>query len=403
MLPDTHHKPFFVPESEITARITAIQKTLSDQGVGVAWMQHPADLYYFAGSVQDGVLLIPATGDPVCYVKMSLKRAEIESPLRVEPFPGRKGLVKRAMEMAGGGTPGLSMDVTPAAVYALIKTIWKEAAITDISWPIRTVKMVKSDWEIAQIRGAALQAETLLRELPDIVRTGMTELQAAALLEKRLRELGHSGTMRIRGAAETHTVLQFSAGDSACYPTNFNGPLGSAGIYPASGTGPAARRIEPNQTVMLDFVTSYNGYHTDFTRTYYTGKTIPEPVQAAHRFCLDVLELLEELTVPGANCQDVYKEAMAQADELGLPSGFMGYEENQVRFFGHGIGTELDEMPVIADRIDLELAAGMVLAMEPKAFLAGIGGVGAEDTFLITRDGCEPFLNEPREIQLLKP
>ncbi|MBN2415709.1 aminopeptidase P family protein [bacterium] len=401
MLPDTHHTPFFVPESDISDRIKRLQKALSAEGAGVAWMQHPADLYYFTGSVQDGVLLIPAAGDPVYYVKMSLKRAEVESPLSVEPFPGRKGLVKRAREMAGGGPPGLSLDVTPAAVYALIKTIWKEAAITDISGPIRTVKMVKSGWEIEQIKGAALQAETLLRDLPDIVNVGVTELQAAALLEKRLRELGHSGTMRIRGAAETHSVLQFSAGDSACYPTNFNGPLGSAGIYPASGTGPAARVIEPDQTVMLDFVTSHNGYHTDFTRTYYTGGTIPEPVLEAHRFCLDVLELLEELTVPGANCQDVYNEVAAQAEERGLPPGFMGFGENQVRFFGHGIGTELDEMPVIADRVDLELAAGMVLAMEPKAFLPGIGGVGAEDTFLITGNGCEPFLNIPRDIQLL--
>ena len=146
---------------------------------------------------------------------MSLKRAEIESPLQVEPFPGRKGLIKRAGELAGSGTAaGLSLDVTPSTVYALITRLWPEIEIKDISFTIKLIKSVKSDWEIKQIMGAAIQAETLMQELPDIVKIGMTELQAAALLEKRLRELGHAGIMRIRGSAETHSALQFSAGDS---------------------------------------------------------------------------------------------------------------------------------------------------------------------------------------------
>ena len=74
----------------------------------------------------------------------------------------------------------------------------------------------------------------------------------------------------------------------------------------------------------------------------------------------------------------------------------------------HGVGLDLDEMPVentyvitnngcesfcplIADRIDVTLKAGMILAVEPKAFLPGIGPVGVENTYVITDDGCESF------------
>ena len=67
---------------------------------------------------------------------------------------------------------------------------------------------------------------------------------------------------------------------------------------------------------------------------------------------------------PGRLCADVYKEVNGWAQAEGPPEGFKGYGENRVKFFGHGVGLELDEMPVIADRIELELQAGMVVAVE---------------------------------------
>jgi len=402
MFPNPLHTKYLVPESEISNRIKGLQQELQRQNIGLAWIQHPADLFYFSGSIQDGILLIPAESEPVYYVKISKKRAEAESPLQIEAFPGRKGLVNRAKEMAKQPCIGLSLDVTRAIVYTLITKLWPEARINDTSWTLKILKSIKSKWEIKQIKGATAQASALMQQLPKIIKVGMTELKAAALLEKYLRESGHPGIMRIRGAAETHSCLQFSAGDSANYPTNFNGPLGSIGLYPAAGTGPTENKIRPGQTIMLDFVTSFNGYHADFSRTYFAGNEVPDNILAAHQYCLDVLEQLEKLLVPGNNCQEIYKQVLARALTAGTPEGFMGYGENQVRFFAHGIGTELDEMPVIADRVDLKLKAGMVLAVEPKAFLTGIGAVGAEDTYVIETDGPVSLLDINREIIKLK-
>ena len=92
---------------------------------------------------------------------------------------------------------------------------------------------------------------------------------------------------------------------------------------------------------------------------------------------------------PGAMCADVFREVAAFARDLGEPEGFMGFGENRVRFFGHGVGLELDELPILADKLDFELRAGMVLAVEPKAFLRGIGPVGVENTYAVREDGCE--------------
>ena len=76
----------------------------------------------------------------------------------------------------------------------------------------------------------------------------------------------------------------------------------------------------------------------------------------------------------------------------------MGYGENRVKFFGHGVGLELDEFPIIAAKIDLDLKPGMVIALEPKAYLPKIGPVGIENTYLITENKCKNLCPLEEEI-----
>jgi Xaa-Pro aminopeptidase len=61
---------------------------------------------------------------------------------------------------------------------------------------------------------------------------------------------------------------------------------------------------------------------------------------------------------------------------------------------GHGIGIELDELPVLTGS-DLELEAGMVFALEPKFVLPGIGAIGIENTWAVTAGGVERLTRAP--------
>ncbi|MEZ4484172.1 MAG: M24 family metallopeptidase [Syntrophotaleaceae bacterium] len=65
----------------------------------------------------------------------------------------------------------------------------------------------------------------------------------------------------------------------------------------------------------------------------------------------------------------------------------MGFGSRPARFLGHGIGLQIDEAPVIAKGFDEPLQAGMVLALEPKKGIEGVGMVGIENTFIVTADG----------------
>jgi Xaa-Pro dipeptidase len=67
----------------------------------------------------------------------------------------------------------------------------------------------------------------------------------------------------------------------------------------------------------------------------------------------------------------------------------MGFGSNQVPFLGHGIGLAIDEFPVIAGKMHTPLEVNMVIAVEPKKGLEGIGLVGVENTFRVTVEGGE--------------
>ena len=85
-----------VPVSELEARLERLAQALRVAALPGALIQHPVDLYYFAGGRQDGSLFVPADGSegdgPIFFVRRSLERARFEAggenaPFLLEPFP----------------------------------------------------------------------------------------------------------------------------------------------------------------------------------------------------------------------------------------------------------------------------------------------------------------------------
>ena len=143
------------------------------------------------------------------------------------------------------------------------------------------------------------------------------------------------------------------------------------------------------------------GYLCDVTRIFIIGNPAEEIVDAYDK-CLRVQEYIASHLVPGTIPSQLFREASAVAESLGLKENFMGYGANQVAFLGHGVGLEVDEWPVLAPRFDDPLEEGTVLAVEPKAYLKGIGGVGIENTFHVTSHGGRRLCGTPDDLIILE-
>lgn len=392
-----------LPKSEAECRARRFQAWMQSAGVDICIVVQNADLYYFSGTVQVGLLCLPAAGDPLFLVQKSAARARAESPLeRILPLGGLKK-APGILAAEGFGAPrriGLELDVLPVSFFERIRELFPAAEFTDASEAVRRLRMIKSDFEIDQIRKAAAQLRLAFARVPEWLRPGATELEVLSRVEGYLREVGHQGLTRMRGFNYEIAYGTISGGPNACHPTFFPGPVGFTGLYAAVPNGGSRRRFERGETVVADIVGGHAGYIADKTRIFSIGPAADE-MHRAQDFVLELLREVEGMLAPGIPCERIWQHASHRIEESPYAPGFMGVGDSQVRFVGHGVGLELDELPVLADRFDLPLAPGMTIAVEPKIFFAGRGGVGVENTYAITETGCEKLtLFEERIIEV---
>jgi Xaa-Pro aminopeptidase len=148
----------------------------------------------------------------------------------------------------------------------------------------------------------------------------------------------------------------------------------------------------------VDLCGGYEGYLADKTRIFVAGGLRDEEMLRAHHFALQLQAEIQARMRPGAHTGRIYQAVEEMVRETPFAGNFMGYGDNRARFVGHGVGLELDELPVLTSRSDVVLREGMVVAVEPKFFFGDRGGVGIENTWVITQDGCRNLTADSDDI-----
>jgi len=381
----------YTPKSELESRIQRFQQQLQHTDVDGALIVQRADLFYFSGTTQQAHLYIPAEGEPVLMARKSYSRAREESALdNVVPLHRLSGVADILADY--GHRPqrlGLEMDVIPANLYFFyIERVFRGVKAHDVSPLIRQVRAVKSPYELDLMREAARRLDQLLQQVPEIARPGISQLVFAGELEARARTLGHQGTVWIRNWNQTVFYGAVIAGPDAAVPSNFDSPLGGRGLSPAMPLGPSRSPLAVGEPIIIDLGFAYEGYLIDQTRTFALGH-LDETLVKAYDAMVEIERQVIEATRPGVTGGELYDLAVNLAAELGYAEHFMGFGDDQVAFIGHGIGMEIDELPLLARRVDTPLEPGMVFALEPKVVYPGIGAVGIENNWAVTEDGVE--------------
>ena len=386
-------------KTESKERVFRFQVMLRSKSVQAALFIMPIDVYYFAGTRQNAILWIPAEGEAMLLVRKSLTRAREESPIGdIRPFPSSKEFASVFNEDVT--SIGMTFDTIPVQQHSYYSRSLPGRTFVDISMMLRELRSVKSPFEIEQLRYSAASLASAFTEVPHFLRAGMRELDVAAEMEYRLRKRGHEGYIRMRAFnQELFGGMVVSSGEVS--HGFFDGAVTGKGLSSASPHGASLDLIRPNEPVLMDFAGVFNGYIADMTRIFVIG-TLDAELQRAFDVAINIQEMVRRGMKPGVIGEELFLASVAMADEAGLGSCFMGIAGEQAKFVGHGVGLELDELPVLAKGFTMPLQAGQVVAVEPKFVLAGKGVIGIENTFAVTDDGGLKLTDIPDEIVFLE-
>jgi Xaa-Pro aminopeptidase len=282
----------------------------------------------------------------------------------------KKSATSQAVEwMAGLGVTRCGFDGTQTTVStleAIKKSLpgkMRRGFFTPADGLVAKIREIKDAEEIALMRKAASLGCRLFESVLEYIVSGATEIEVAAQLELAAR----------RGGAEAMSFETIVAsGERSALPH------GRATLAKLSKRG----------FVTLDFGVLLGGYCSDMTRTVHLGKGSQREWDVYHSV-LEAQQAAVAVVAPGIMCGDVDEAARSVLRKAGLEKAFS-------HSTGHGVGLEIHEGPRIAAKQEQVLEPGMVITIEPGAYLSpekgmqgGEFGVRIEDMVLVTAKGHE--------------
>jgi Xaa-Pro aminopeptidase len=229
---------------------------------------------------------------------------------------------------------------------------------------VETLRAVKDAAELSALERACRITDEAFAAVLSALRPGVTEREVAWQLLVEFHRHGADGPA-------FDSIVAF--GDNSAEPHH----------------RPTDRPLAAGDLVKLDFGALVDGYHADLTRTVVLG-----PPAGWQRELHDLVASVQSAAVtelaPGAVPADLDVSAKARIAEGGAV---------MAHGLGHGVGLEIHEAPLMVPGVlTPTLAAGMVVTVEPGAYVEGRGGVRIEDTVALIGDGVRSLTTSPREL-----
>ncbi|MEL3890150.1 Xaa-Pro peptidase family protein [Ferrovibrio sp. MS7] len=273
------------------------------------------------------------------------------------------------------GSMGLHRAADAAELAAIEQGIGS-TRLTDISPQLWDCRILKTAWELAQYRRLGAITALGFRAGLAMIAPGVSEQEVARAMWGAMIAAGadagpNGGQIMVRSGPDRYPV--------------FCGP-------------PTTRRVQTGEQMMLAGGPVLNGYHIDIHRFANIGPVsdLQARLYAQSRRGIDAA--LAAIR-PGVTTGAIYDAAATAMRENAATEAIAW------RVFGHGIGLENYEYPMIAAGGDVVLREGIALAIEIPAYDVPqfrVQGAFLEECVLVTADGAENLTSGvPRDLHVV--
>jgi Xaa-Pro aminopeptidase len=364
------HKPDVSVPSHYRRRISSLRRHMKQEEIGALIITHLADVRYLCGfSGSNATLCVTGTRAAMFTDGRYTDQARQETNGARVVIAGKSAQREACawLEASGVAHCHFDPDHTTVADLARFREFLSSGKRRRFFRPLATplvpnLRLIKDAGELKLMEQAAHVGVKLFEELLPEMRAGMTEAAVAGKLELNARMHGADGM-------SFETIV-------------------ASGPRSALPHGRATDHLLPRRGfVTLDFGVILKGYCSDMTRTVFLGKATSE-----ERFTYDAVREAQLAAVqavkPGASCAEVDEAARSVLHKAGLAKFF-------THSTGHGVGLEIHEIPRIAAAQQQILVPGMVITIEPGAYIPGRFGVRIEDMVAVTQDGAKVLTPAP--------
>ncbi|NCO59921.1 MAG: peptidase M24 [Deltaproteobacteria bacterium CG_4_8_14_3_um_filter_51_11] len=364
-------------EKEREARIKSILSILDERKIDALWVTGAENRRYLSGfraedsslTESSGSLFI--VGDTRIVVTDSRFTSQAEAETRgFEIYTAKDGIGAALDELTkklGVSVLGFEEEFVTWGLYQRVsRALSSRITLVPLGKTVESLRAVKSKQELDMLRASADMISSVLSLVIESLAAGMTEREAAFLVERLAREAG---------------------ADCLSFP-----PIVASGPNSALPHAiPSERRFIEGEPIILDVGVRLNGYCSDITRTVFLGKPSAEfaliynTVKSAQ--AAGIIEIREGVlsTKPDAAARTIIKDA--------------GFEDYFGHSLGHGIGLAAHEEPRLSPKNPQTLTQGMAVTVEPGIYIPGKGGVRIEEMVVVEEHGCRIITSEPHLYQ----
>jgi Xaa-Pro aminopeptidase len=356
-------------------RLQRLRQTLQQHRLDTLLVTHLPNIRYLCGFTGSAAVLALSEPRAVFFTdgrytaqaRQEVKGARVVIARKPPLLVAAEWLAKHKSDRRRRGAHVVGIDgehMPVAARTRLLSMLTDTFRLKEVPPLVEQIRMVKDAEEIERIRHAVLLAARLFDTVLETLRPGVRESEVAAEMEYAARQAGAEGM-------SFETII--AAGERSALPH-----------------GRASQEPIPEGFVVCDFGVILTGYCSDMTRTLYVGRPSAD-VRLFYQAVLEAQLAAIEAVKPGVTVGEVDRAARNLLKKAGLARYF-------THSTGHGVGLEIHEAPRIAAGQAEVLEPGMVITIEPGAYVPGRWGVRIEDMVVVTEGGCEVLTPTTKEL-----